>query len=1062
MADRRVKVILDAQVDRYRSAMATAARSTEELEKAAKETGSTTAKQTLAMRQLAPAVTTAGVATLSGFALAAKGAADFDKAMSSVQAATHESTGNMDLLREAAVRTGADTAFSAVEAAQGIEELAKAGVSTTDVLNGGLDGALALAAAGGLGVAEASEIAASALTQFKLEGEQVPHVADLLAAGAGKAQGSVQDMGAALNQSGLVASQLGLTIEETTGGLAAFASAGLVGSDAGTSFKSMLQRLTPQSKEAANLMDDLGLSAFDSQGKFIGLSEYAGELRTALAGMTDEQRNSTLATLFGSDAVRAAAVLYENGAEGVQKWEDAVNDAGYAAETAALLQDNLAGDLEKLGGAFDTVLIQSGSGANEALRGLVQGLESFVDLVGQIPAPVLSIGGVITGVAGGAAVLAGGLITVIPKVKETRDALRDLAADGSKVPGRLRAIGKAAGFLTGLATFATIGGQIQAAGYLKDIPEGTGHIADALARVANEAPGAADALESVFLGSNGEGLSPTITDMDAAINELFGDGIEEKAERWVQGIITPLTGIKGSVQIAKDAFAGMDAELANMVSSGNAEDAEQAMEQIRKKLEDSGVEADEAAALFPAYADAVARAGAEAETSAGGIEEIKDPLQESAEAAQEGADALSEYFDMLVKTGQIAISEQQAFIDLEKAISGSTETIKENGKSIDISTEKGQQNVESLLGISNATLGVISAMHAKGRTAGEMAVEVQKGRDAFVAAALAAGYEADEANRLADEQGLIPANVFTEYQSNAEGEIQKITDLHTWIQSTPDKTITISDNSPVTIAALRELGYIVTELPDGRIQVSETGTTETGEKIDATAGKERTSKIDAVAITGAAETALNQAARDRTSHITQRISTTIHTNYTQTGQRAAERKNYGQSRQQHGGRVRRRYSTGGRLPATGLGVDKILGIDEHGNPTAWVDDLEWVINRRSSDKHDRLLRMINADDPRVDQMKNAIGLAGGGRPGALLSGRDLVAPPAFAGRPAVSVQVPEIADQVASAVTAAIRESFPDTLQADFGAGSQRVLADIVDTQVHQATFGSGSIYNKR
>lgn len=109
-------------------------------------------------------------------------------------------------------------------------------------------------------VAEASETAATAMTMFKLSGKDVPHIADLLAAGAGKAQGSVRDLGMALKQAGLVASD-GLSIQETTGGLAAFVSAGRIGSDAGTSFKSMLQRLTPQSKEAEKAMAtrDLGL-----------------------------------------------------------------------------------------------------------------------------------------------------------------------------------------------------------------------------------------------------------------------------------------------------------------------------------------------------------------------------------------------------------------------------------------------------------------------------------------------------------------------------------------------------------------------------------------------------------------------------------------------------------------------------------------------------------------------------------------------------------------------------------------------------------------------------------
>jgi TP901 family phage tail tape measure protein len=146
-----------------------------------------------------------GLGLAAGFGYAVKAAADFDKQMSAVSAATHANTQDMAALRAAALQAGKDTAYSATEAAQGITELSKAGVSTADVLGGGLKGALSLAAAGQMDVGEAAETAASAMTQFKLSGNQVPHVADLLAAAAGKAQGSVHDMGMALNQAGLVA-----------------------------------------------------------------------------------------------------------------------------------------------------------------------------------------------------------------------------------------------------------------------------------------------------------------------------------------------------------------------------------------------------------------------------------------------------------------------------------------------------------------------------------------------------------------------------------------------------------------------------------------------------------------------------------------------------------------------------------------------------------------------------------------------------------------------------------------------------------------------------------------
>ncbi|WP_442929166.1 phage tail tape measure protein [Modestobacter sp. VKM Ac-2985] len=339
---------------------------------------------------------TAGLGAVGlGLGYAAFRGAEFGAAMSEVQAASGATDTDMQALRETAITLGADTKYSGEEAAQGITEMAKAGVTTTDIINGGLKGALDLAAAGQMEVADAAELGATALSVFNLEGDQMSHVADLLAAGAGKAQGSVHDMGAALNQSALVADQAGLSIEDTAGALAMFASNGLTGSDAGTSFKTMLQALNPNSVAAAEAMEAIGFSAYDAQGNFVGLDSVAGQLKEGLAGLTVEQQNATLKTIFGSDAVRAASVLYKEGSAGVQEWANNVNDAGYASEYAATLQDNLKGDIEKLGGAFDATMTTIGDGTQGALRELVQMMtflvETGADVVGffaGLPGPV--------------------------------------------------------------------------------------------------------------------------------------------------------------------------------------------------------------------------------------------------------------------------------------------------------------------------------------------------------------------------------------------------------------------------------------------------------------------------------------------------------------------------------------------------------------------------------------------------------------------------------------------------------------------------------------------------
>lgn len=312
----------------------------------------------------------------------------YSEALAGVRAATRGSAEDLENLAAAAETSGKAVAASSTEALDAIEALSKAGVSNADIMGGALTGALTLAAAGEMQVADAAEIAAATMTQFGLAGEDVTHIADLLAAGAGKAQGEVSDLSEALKQAGLVASQTGLSVDDTVGSLAAFASAGLLGSDAGTSFRTMLLRLTPQSKEAAEEMKRLGINAFDASGEFIGITKFAGQLQDQLKGLTTEQRNAALATIFGTDSIRAANVLYTQGAEGIGEWIDKVNDSGFAADTARIRLDSLSGDLKQLDAQIATSSAKIGGSLDPTLRGLAQAGTKVLDWLDEMPAPI--------------------------------------------------------------------------------------------------------------------------------------------------------------------------------------------------------------------------------------------------------------------------------------------------------------------------------------------------------------------------------------------------------------------------------------------------------------------------------------------------------------------------------------------------------------------------------------------------------------------------------------------------------------------------------------------------
>jgi TP901 family phage tail tape measure protein len=641
-----------------------------------------------------------GTALLGVFAGAVTAGYQFDKQMSAVNAVldqtgktAKQSAAELGSLRDAAVQAGKDTIYSATEAAKAEEELAKAGVSTADILGGALGGTLSLASAGTLELGDAATYAARAMNIFQLGGKDVGHIADVLAAGANKSAADVKTLADAMSQGGLVAHNVGLSLEDTVGVLSAFADNALVGSDAGTSLKAMFQALQSPSEKTANLMQQLGITLYDQQGKFIGITKFADQLRNSLGGLTQAQRDAALSQIFGSDATRAATVIYNEGARGLQEYITAVDDQGAATDTAAKKLDNLSGDVEQLKGSLETLAISSDSGANSAMRALAQIANSLVGTFLDLPKPIQEVTVLLAGFVGAGAIAGSGFLKARKTVVEFMDTLREIGPAGEKAAGALGAIGKYAGY-AGLAVGATtllyqgLKAFMDWADTTKPAERNLDDLSKTLLQFANSGKLTGEALK-VF-GGDITAWGDRVANVLAA-EQAFKDGtkgMDENAAELQKIAVELVYGVDDldkSYRQATEDLGKLDEALAQLAGNGNAAQAAALFDQISSSLAAQGYTTDQINALFAKYETAAANAASANTGLAKGFASAQaearilvGSLEDAINKGEALTDVWKELNGALLGSDEAMLSANQALKDVAKSFQDNTKIIDGN------------------------------------------------------------------------------------------------------------------------------------------------------------------------------------------------------------------------------------------------------------------------------------------------------------------------------------------------------------------------------------------------
>lgn len=314
-------------------------------------------------------------------------AGDFEQSLDVMQQVSGATGGQMAQLQEQALELGADTMFGAGEAADAMLELAKSGLSVEEV-SAAIPGVMDLAAASGTGLAEAAGVTAAALNTFGLDATESTRVADLLAAGANASAAEISDLGAGLQQGGFAFDAAGQDVDDLVASLAILTNVGLTGSDAGTALKNVMMRLMNPTKEASAAMESVGFAAYDAQGNMKPLSQIIGDVNTATAGMSNEQRDAFLSTVFMSDGMKAMIPLLDEGETGFLTMKDSVNESGAAGEVAGARMGGFKGALETLKGAWESLLIGTVMPWLDTMSGVTTQISGVVDWFNSLSAPV--------------------------------------------------------------------------------------------------------------------------------------------------------------------------------------------------------------------------------------------------------------------------------------------------------------------------------------------------------------------------------------------------------------------------------------------------------------------------------------------------------------------------------------------------------------------------------------------------------------------------------------------------------------------------------------------------
>ena len=407
--------------------------------------------QAQAAQQLGQSFAIAGAAMAAGLALAVNEFAGFEQTMINAKTVTSGAGDSFDELTELAKDMGRETQFSAQQAASAIEMLGRNSLTATQILDGALDASLSLAAATGADLSVAADVASDAMLQFGFSAGELKTQINGMTGVVSNSKFDINDYQLALAQAGGVAGKLaGVEFADFNTAIAAMSPLFASGSDAGTAFKTFLITLNGKSAEAKKELSGLGLEFFKSTGEMESMSNIAGQLNASFAGLTDQQRLNKAETIFGTDAMRAAAGLAAFTSAEFDQLSDKVNVQSDASAMAAERMATLQGSFKELQSALSGIAIEFGGTLAPAISGVAKLITELARFFSDLPKPMQQTAVWATTLAAGLAGLGGSAVLMSSQISGAIGAVKTLAplfptvaGNAAKAGGAIKAMGMA-------------------------------------------------------------------------------------------------------------------------------------------------------------------------------------------------------------------------------------------------------------------------------------------------------------------------------------------------------------------------------------------------------------------------------------------------------------------------------------------------------------------------------------------------------------------------------------------------------------------------------------------